>query len=60
MRGASVRDLFMAVLACTAMSAQNRILVDRVGSTGFIQLEAQSFQKLSPRAQRLAYWLSQA
>ncbi len=55
-----MRDLFLAVLACTAMSAQNRILVDRVGSTGFIQLEAQSFQKLSPREQRLAYWLSQA
>lgn len=35
-------------------------LVDRVGSTGFVQLEAESFQKLTPREQALAYWLSEA
>jgi dipeptidyl-peptidase-3 len=34
--------------------------VDRVGSTGFIQLEADSFHQLTPRQQELAYWLSQA
>jgi dipeptidyl-peptidase III len=34
--------------------------VDRVGSTGFVQLEADSFQHLTPRQQTLAYWLSQA
>jgi len=34
--------------------------VDRVGSTGFVQLEADSFHHLSPRQQALAYWLSQA
>src|SRR5579863_4813138 len=34
--------------------------VDRVGSTGFVQLEAGSFQHLTPRQQALAYWLSQA
>jgi dipeptidyl-peptidase-3 len=36
------------------------MLVDRVGSTGFVQLEAESFRKLAPREQALAYWLSQA
>src|ERR1700722_18182427 len=34
--------------------------VDRVGSTGFVQLEADSFHHLTPRQQALAYWLSQA
>jgi dipeptidyl-peptidase III len=41
-------------------TGQNGALVDRVGSTGFIQLEAESFKKLSPRQQALAYWLTQA
>ncbi len=31
-----------------------------VGSTGFVQLEADSFRSLSPREQALAYWLSEA
>jgi len=35
-------------------------LVDRVGDTGFVQLEAESFNSLSARQQRLAYWLTQA
>jgi dipeptidyl-peptidase-3 len=34
--------------------------VDVVGSTGFVQLEADSFRSLSPREQALAYWLSEA
>lgn len=38
--------------------AQSR--VDRVGSTGFVQLEAGGFQQLSGRQQAVAYWLSQA
>jgi dipeptidyl-peptidase-3 len=33
---------------------------DRVGSTGFVQLEADSFHQLTPRQQALAYWLTQA
>ena len=37
-----------------------QVLVERVGSTGFIQLEAESFKKLPPKQQELAYWLSQA
>jgi dipeptidyl-peptidase-3 len=35
-------------------------LVETVGSTGFMQLEADSFNQLTPREQTLAYWLSQA
>ena len=35
-------------------------LVETVGTTGFLQLEADSFGKLTPREQTLAYWLSQA
>ena len=46
-------------LAATALAADNA-LVDRVGSTGFIQIEAESFRSLSARQQALAYWLSQA
>ncbi|HTS27873.1 MAG TPA: hypothetical protein VMH81_18490 [Bryobacteraceae bacterium] len=54
------RILIYSVLSFTAIAADNRVLVDRVGTTGFVQLEAESFQKLSPREQALAYWLTQA
>ena len=50
--------LFLTLWA--AMAAQDSALVDRVGSTGFVQLEAESFRKLAPGEQALAYWLSQA
>lgn len=40
--------------------AQNSALADRVGSTGFIQLKAESFRSLEPRQKELAYWLVQA
>ena len=35
-------------------------LVDRVGSTGFLQIEAESFNRLNDRQQFLSYYLSQA
>jgi len=35
-------------------------LVERVGSTGFMQLEADSFKALTPREKTLAYWLNRA
>ena len=35
-------------------------LADRVGSTGFIQLDADSFNGLTPKQKELGYWLSQA
>jgi dipeptidyl-peptidase-3 len=43
-----------------ARPAQKSSLVERVGSTGILQLEAESFRKLTPRQQALAYYLSQA
>ena len=46
--------------ATGALAAGNHALVDRIATTGFIQLEAQSFDSLTPRQQALAYWLSQA
>ena len=56
----NLRRAWILVLTSAAALAQDRVLVDRVGSTGFLQLEAPSFEKLSPRQQALAYWLSQA
>ena len=53
------RALLLCLIPATLL-AQNSALVDRVGLTGFIQLEADSFHKLSPREQTLAYWLSEA
>src|SRR5271155_3672581 len=35
-------------------------LVDRVGATGFLQLEAPSFLAQTPNEQALGYWLTQA
>ncbi len=35
-------------------------LVDRVGQTGFLQLEAESFKDLPPQQKALAFWLSMA
>lgn len=35
-------------------------LVDRVGQTGFLQLEAESFNDLTPKQKALAFWLSMA
>jgi dipeptidyl-peptidase-3 len=46
-------------VAAQQSSAQGP-LVGRVGDTGFIQLEAASFDRLDARQQALAYWLTQA
>jgi dipeptidyl-peptidase III len=35
-------------------------LVERVGDTGFIQIQAEGFRQLTPQQQALAYWLTQA
>ena len=48
------------VLSGSLFAAGNSALVDRVGSTGFVQLEAESFKSLTLREQTLAYWLTQA
>ena len=51
--------LFCA-LTCAAFCEEHKTLVDRVGATGFIQLEAESFNGLTARQKELAYWLSEA
>ena len=63
--------IFVSLIPCPAALAQEpgslpeaqpqkSALAERVGATGFIQLEAESFKQLTPRQQALAYWLSQA
>ena len=39
-----MRFVFFLVIAAGATAAENHTLVDRVGSTGFVQLEAESFK----------------
>ncbi|MGO9969540.1 MAG: dipeptidyl-peptidase 3 family protein [Bryobacteraceae bacterium] len=55
-----LRIALSLILAAGGAMAAGGALVDRVGSTGFVQLEAESFHSLTPRQQALAYWLSQA
>jgi dipeptidyl-peptidase-3 len=58
--------VWIVIAAATGASIATRAqthtgpLVERVGDTGFLQLEAESFRQLEPRQQALAYWLSQA
>jgi dipeptidyl-peptidase-3 len=52
--------LISAPMLAQQPTAQPTTLVERVGDTGFIQLEANSFSKLDARQQALAYWLTQA
>nr|MDP9113990.1 dipeptidyl peptidase 3 [Acidobacteriota bacterium] len=52
--------LVLAALAAAQDKTAGGALVDRVGSTGFVQVRAESFRSLQPRQQILAYWLSQA
>ena len=55
-----MRTLPFFLLTCATLAADNSTLVDRVGSTGFVQLEAESFKTLNLKEQTLAYWLTQA
>jgi dipeptidyl-peptidase-3 len=50
--------LLAAVIAIPARAQSP--LVDRVNTTAFIQVEADSFNSLTPKQQALAYWLAQA
>jgi dipeptidyl-peptidase-3 len=50
----------LALLTPGAAPAQTNVVVDRVGDTGFVALQAESFRTLSSRQQELAYWLTQA
>src|SRR5262249_43389337 len=48
------------LLSSLGWSQENDTLVDRVGATGFLQLEADSFDGLTARQKEVAYWLTQA
>jgi dipeptidyl-peptidase-3 len=50
----------LACLVAGLCFGQDSPLVDRVGSTGFLQLEASSFRSQTPHEQALGYWLTQA
>ncbi len=50
----------ICTLASVAWCETPSARVDVVGSTGFVQLEANSFHSLTAREQALAYWLSEA
>ena len=50
----------LCILAGACWSQNVTPLADRVASTGFVQLEASSFESLTPQQQALAYWLTQA
>ncbi len=54
--------LFAAVFALGRQQSPGAksVLVERVGDTGFIQVEAESFKSLTPQQKNLAYWLTQA
>jgi dipeptidyl-peptidase III len=52
-------------LSCGAAAAMGQTgarnsLVERVGDTGFVRVEAGSFQSLDAKQKELAYWLTQA
>jgi dipeptidyl-peptidase-3 len=57
-----MRVLATAFLAASFAFAQQgqSSLTDRVGTFGFIQVEADGFRQLPPKQQALAYWLAQA
>lgn len=52
--------LLLCLMTPVSWPQKNETLVDRVGATGFLQLEAESFKELTPKQKELAYWLSQA
>src|ERR1700730_944609 len=52
---------WICVFTCLAWSQPSSdARVDRVGTNGFLQLEADSFRALTPQQQALAYWLTEA
>jgi dipeptidyl-peptidase III len=52
--------VWICALAPLAWCQPENARADRVGSTGFVQLEADSFRSLKPQQRVLGYWLSQA
>jgi dipeptidyl-peptidase-3 len=52
--------LFLSGAKLRGQSTGKGSLVERVGDTGFVRVDAQGFQALDPRQKQLAYWLVQA
>lgn len=55
-----MRLTLACLVASLCFGQGNTTLVDRVGATGFLQLEAPSFPAQTPNEQALGYWLTQA
>jgi dipeptidyl-peptidase-3 len=55
-----LRTALFFLATCAAFAADRSTVADRVGTTGFVQLEAESFKTLSLNEQTRAYWLMQA
>ena len=51
---------FVSFIAVALVAAAQSPLVERVGDTGFIQLQSASFPQLDAKQKALAYWLTQA
>jgi len=52
--------VFLAATIARGQSSEKSSLLERVGDTGFVRVEAESFSSLDVRQQQLAYWLVQA
>jgi dipeptidyl-peptidase-3 len=52
--------LFLPATMARGQSTGKHSLVERVGDTGFVRVDVESFQSLDARQQQLAYWLAQA
>ena len=62
--GNRIVKLFV-LLSCSVTAVMGQIgahgsLVERVGDTGFVRVDAESFQPLDAKQRELAYWLMQA
>ena len=55
-----LKRLTILALLAAALAWAASPLVDRVDTTAFIQIEADSFHTLTPQQQALAYWLTRA
>jgi len=51
---------WLAVAPLQPLAQGTTPIIERVGDTGFLQLQAESFKQLTPKQQALAYWLTQA
>lgn len=52
--------IVMLSIPVAAVAAEKPALVERIGNTGFVQVEADSFNGLTTREKQLAYWLTRA